>query len=90
MSTHWVCSFCRRRGFVVTTHRDARQRPAPDLVNRRFAADAPNRLWVADMTYVPTWAGFVYLAIVLDVYSRRVIGWSIGETMHTQLVLDAL
>lgn len=66
----------RRRGFIVTTERDIRQRPVPDLVQRKFEADAPNRLWVADMTYVPTWVGFLYLAIVLDVWSRRVIGWS--------------
>jgi putative transposase len=80
----------RRRGFVVTTQRDARQRPAPDLVNRRFVAEAPNELWVADMTYVPTWAGFIFLAIVLDVWSRRVVGWAIGEQMTTDLVLTAL
>jgi putative transposase len=80
----------RRRSFVVTTRRDARQRPAPDLVNRRFVAAGPNRLWVADMTYVPTWAGFIYLAIVLDVWSRRVVGWAIGEHMTTELVLAAL
>jgi len=80
----------RRRGFVVTTRRDIRQRPAPDLVQRRFSADGPNRLWVADMTYVPTWAGFIYLAIVLDAWSRRVVGWSIGERMTAELVLAAL
>src|SRR5690606_351099 len=61
----------RRRGFVVTTERDPRQRPAPDLVQRRFIASRPNQLWVADMTYIPTWAGFLYLAMVLDVWSRR-------------------
>ncbi len=80
----------RRRGFVVTTRRDVRHRPAPDLVNRRFSADGPNRLWVADMTYVPTWAGFIYLAVVLDVWSRRIVGWSIGERMTADLVLAAL
>ena len=80
----------RRRGFTITTRRDRRQRPAPDLVNREFAAAAPNRLWVADMTYVPTWAGFIYLAIVLDVWSRRIVGWAIGEQMTTDLVLSAL
>ena len=62
---------CRRRGWTVTTRREPRARPAPDLVERDFTADAPDRLWVADMTYVPTWAGFVYLAVVLDVFSRR-------------------
>lgn len=80
----------RRRGFVVTTQRDRRAPPAPDLVKRVFAADRANQLWVADMTYVPTWAGFIYLAIVLDVWSRRVVGWSIGESMTTDLVLSAL
>jgi putative transposase len=80
----------RRRGFVVTTQRDPRQRPAPDLVNRKFAADGPNQLWVADMTYVATWTGFVYLAVVLDVWSRRVVGWSIGQSMTADLVLAAL
>ena len=80
----------RRRGYVVTTRRDARQRPAPDLVNRKFTAAGPNQLWVADMTYVPTWAGFIYLATVLDVWSRRIVGWSIGERMTADLVTAAL
>jgi len=80
----------RRRAFVVTTRRDARQRPAPDLVQRKFEADGPNQLWVADMTYVPTWAGFVYLAVVVDVWSRRIVGWAFGETMTAELVLAAL
>lgn len=80
----------RRRAFVVTTRRDLKQRPAPDLVNRQFAAAGPNQLWVADMTYVPTWAGFIFLAIVLDVWSRRIVGWSIGEQMTADLVLAAL
>jgi putative transposase len=80
----------RRRGFVVTTRRDQHRRPAPDLVQRTFRADAPNQLWVADMTYVPTWAGFVFLAVVLDVWSRRVVGWAIGERLVTELVLSAL
>ena len=80
----------RRRGFVVTTRRDPKQRPAPDLVNRKFVAEGPNQLWVADMTYVPTWAGFIYLAMVLDVWSRRVVGWAIGDHMTADLVLAAL
>lgn len=80
----------RRRGFVVTTRRDERQRPADDLVQRQFKAEAPNQLWVADMTYVPTWVGFIYLAVVIDVWSRRVVGWSIGEQMTADLVLAAL
>jgi putative transposase len=80
----------RRRGFVVTTRRDANKKTAPDLVKRRFSAGGPNQLWVADMTYVPTWAGFIYLAVVLDVWSRRIVGWSIGERMTADLVLAAL
>ena len=80
----------RRRGFIVTTRRDAKPRPAPDLVNRKFVATGLNQVWVADMTYVPTWAGFIFLAMVLDVWSRRVVGWAIGEQMTTDLVLSAL
>jgi putative transposase len=80
----------RRRGFTVTTERNRRERPAPDLVNRRFVADAPDQLWVADMTYIPTWAGFVYLAMVLDACSRRVVGWAMGEEMTAELVVAAL
>ena len=80
----------RRRSFVVTTQRDPKRRPAPDLVNRQFVAAGPNELWVADMTYVPTWAGFIYLAMVLDVWSRRVVGWAIGEQMTSDLVVAAL
>jgi len=80
----------RRRSFIVTTRRDAKQRPAPDLVNRKFVATGPNQVWVADMTYVPTWAGFIFLAMVLDVWSRRVVGWAIGEQMTADLVISAL
>jgi putative transposase len=78
-----------RRKFVTTTVRgDGRQ--APDLVERNFTAEAPDRLWVADITYVPTWAGFLYLAVVLDAFSRRVVGWAMATTLASQLVLDAL
>ena len=80
----------RRRGFTVTTERDRRQRPAPDLVNRRFHASKPDQLWVADMTYIPTWTGFLYLTIVLDAFSRKVVGWAMGERMTADLVLAAL
>jgi len=80
----------RRRGYVVTTQRDDKQRPAPDLVKREFKADAPNLLWVADMTYVPTWMGFLYLAVVIDAWIRRVVGWAMGERMTADLVLAAL
>lgn len=80
----------RRRSFVVTTQRDVRQRPAPDLVNREFVATDINQLWVADMTYLPTWAGFLYLATVIDVFSRKVAGWAFGERMTADLVILAL
>ena len=79
----------RRKG-TRTTKRDQRARPAPDLVERDFSADAPDRLWVADVTYVPTWAGFLFLAVVVDAFSRRVVGWSMANHMRTALVLDAL
>jgi hypothetical protein len=78
-----------RRRFVTTTVKDG-GRQAPDLVGRNFTAEAPDRLWVADITYIPTWAGFLYLAVVLDAYSRRIVGWSMATTLATQLVLDAL
>lgn len=80
----------KRRGYTVTTRRDRRQAAAKDLVKRHFHASRPNQLWVADMTYLPTWAGFLYLAVVIDVWSRRVVGWAMGEHMTTDLVLLAL
>jgi putative transposase len=79
-----------RRRFTTTTTRDERVRPANDLVDRNFHADRPNMLWVADITYVPTWAGFLYLAVVLDAFSRRIVGWAMGHTLKAGLVLDAL
>ena len=79
-----------RRKFVTTTRCDKRVRPANDLVDRNFYADRPNMLWVADITYVPTWAGFLYLAVVLDAFSRRIVGWAMGNNLKAQLVLDAL
>jgi putative transposase len=78
-----------RRKSTITTVRDG-ARQAPDLVDRNFTADRPNMLWVADITYIPTWAGFLYLAVVLDAFSRRIVGWSMAITLHTQVVLDAL
>ena len=64
-------------------------RPA-DLVDRRFVASAPNRLWLADITYIPTWSGFVYAAFVIDAYSRFIVGWRVATTLRTDLALDAL
>ena len=79
-----------RRGGPVTTRRDREARPAPDLVDRDFAASGPNALWVADITFVPTATGFMHLAVVLDAWSRRVVGWSMADHLRTELVLDAL
>ena len=64
-------------------------RPA-DLVDRSFEADGPNRLWVADITYVPTWSGFAYAALVIDAYSRFIVGWRVSNSLRTDLALDAL
>lgn len=90
MKSLGIRGLSKRKSFTVTTTRAPENPRVPDLVNRNFVADGPNQLWVADMTYVPTWAGFIYLAIVLDVWSRRVVGWSIGEHMRAELVLAAL
>ena len=79
----------RRRKHHTTRRREG-VAPAPDLVERAFTATGPNRLWVADITYVPTWAGFLYVAVVLDVFSRRIVGWSMAAHLRTELVLDAL
>jgi putative transposase len=79
-----------RRRHVWTTRRDPIARPAPDLVQRIFTAAGPNRLWVADITYIATGAGFLYLAVVLDAWSRRVVGWAMATHLRTELVLDAL
>ena len=80
----------RGRGFKVTTIPDeSADRPA-DLVQREFHAEAPNQLWVADLTYVRTHAGWTYVAFVLDVFSRMVVGWQVSTSLRTDLALDAL
>ncbi|HEY6427901.1 MAG TPA: IS3 family transposase [Acidimicrobiales bacterium] len=79
-----------RRRRARTTMRDLEARPAPDLVDRDFTAAGRDRLWVADITYIPTWSGFLYLAVVIDVWSRRVVGWSMATHLRTELVLAAL
>lgn len=89
MKAAGLAGVSRRKG-TRTTFRDERVRPACDLVDRNFHADEPNQLWVADITYVPTWAGFLYLAVVLDAFSRRIVGWAMGHDLKAQLVLDAL
>lgn len=80
---------CRRRT-VRTTRRDSTAPLADDLVRRAFTAPAPNQLWVADITYLPTWQGFLYLAIVLDAYSRRIVGWAMADHLRAELVVEAL
>jgi putative transposase len=75
---------------TVTTRPDRSSPRAPDLVNRQFQADRPNQLWVSDFTYVPTWSGFVFTAFIIDVHSRRIVGWRTAASMTTALVMDAL
>ena len=79
-----------RRKKYRTTIRNEKVRPAADLVERDFSAQGPNQLWVADITYIRTGSGFLYLAVVLDAFSRRVVGWAMKTHLRTQLVLDAL
>lgn len=81
---------CHRRRVPRTTQREPTVVPAPDHVERKFSASTPNQLWTADITYVPTWSGFLYLAVVLDVYSRRIVGWAMADHLRTELVVSAL
>jgi putative transposase len=90
MRTAGLVGACHRQGGPVTTRRDKESRPAPDLVDRNFTAAGPNQLWVADITYVPTAVGFLYLAVVLDAWSRKIVGWSMANHLRAELVLDAL
>jgi putative transposase len=80
----------RGRAFRVTTVPDTAAFRPPDLVERRFEATRPNQLWVADLTYVATWTGFVYVAFVIDVFSRRIVGWRVSSSLRSDLALDAL
>lgn len=89
MKAAGIVGVSRRRGFR-TTRRDRDGRPAPDLVSRQFTARRPDELWAADITYIPTWSGFLFLAVVLDVFSRRIVGWAMANHLRTELVLDAL
>jgi len=79
-----------RRKRPQTTVRAVGAQPAADLVERDFTATGPDRLWVADITYIPTWSGFLYLSVVEDAWSRRIVGWSMASHLRTELVLDAL
>src|SRR5260370_9860206 len=80
----------RRRAGVTTTRRDKEARPAPDLVDRNFLASRPNELWVADITFVPTASGFLYLAVVLDAWSRKIVGWSMANHLRPEPMLAPL
>lgn len=80
----------QKRRFVRTTVSDPSEHWAPDLVDREFTVRRPNKLWVADLTYVATWSGFLYVAVVIDAFSRRVIGWAMEPHLRTELVLAAL
>lgn len=80
-----------RRGKVVRTTISDNDAPCPlDRVNRQFRADRPNQLWVSDFTYVSTWQGWLYVAFVIDVFARRIVGWRVSDSMRTDFVLDAL
>ncbi len=80
----------RGRAFKRTTVRDEAAAPPPDLVQRTFTAARPNALWVADLTYVATWQGFAYVAFVIDVFSRTIVGWRVSTSLRSDLALDAL
>jgi putative transposase len=80
----------QRRRYRGTTRQEREASVAPDLVQRNFTASAPDQLWVADITYVPTLEGWLYLATVLDAWSRRIVGWAMADTLRTELVVDAL
>jgi len=89
MNTLGLRGVIRGKGCRTTVPDDLADRPA-DLVNRQFSAERPDQLWVADITYVATWTGFVYVAFVIDVFSRCIVGWRVASSMTTELVLDAL
>ncbi|HQV57281.1 MAG TPA: IS3 family transposase [Ilumatobacteraceae bacterium] len=80
----------RGKAFTITTHHDDRQQRPADLVERKFRAPAPNRLWVADLTYVKTHSGWVYVAFIIDVYSRMIVGWQASRSLRSDLAIDAL
>ena len=80
----------RGRRVKITTIADESVHRSPDLVERDFTAARPNQLWVADLTYVASWAGFAYVAFVIDVFSRMIVGWRVSTTLRSDLALDAL
>ncbi len=84
-----ICGISRRKS-TQTTRKAHQANKAPDLVKRDFKVATVNKLWVADITYVPTWAGFLYLSVVVDAFSRRVVGWAMATHLQSELVLSAL
>src|SRR5262249_3261221 len=80
----------RGRAFTVTTVAASEAAAPPDLVARQFTVGRPNQRWVADLTYVATWRGFVYVAFVIDAFSRRIVGWRVSSSLRSDLALDAL
>ena len=85
-----IAGVSRRRSAPITTRQATDHHPASDLVRRNFMAERSNELWVADITFLPTLAGFLYLAVVLDAWSRRIVGWAFSADLKTRVVLDAL
>jgi putative transposase len=90
MAAHGICGAKRRGKLWRTTTPDPEARRRPDLVNRDFTAGRPNELWVADFSYLRCWEGLVFFSFVIDVFSRKVVGWQFAAHMRTTLVLDAL
>ena len=84
-----ICGISRRKSTQMTRKAQKADK-APDLVKRDFAVATVNKLWVADITYVPTWSGFLYLSVVMDAFSRRIVGWSMATHLQSELVLKAL
>jgi len=90
MKAMGLAGVVRGRAWVTTTHAAPDGDRSPDLVERNFTATRPNQLWVSDFTYVATWRGFVYVAFVIDVFARRIVGWRVSASLRTDFVLDAL
>jgi putative transposase len=90
MRTLGLAGTSRGRAWITTTQPEAAEAGPPDLVKRQFTANRPNQLWVSDFTYVATWRGFVYVAFVIDIFARRIVGWRVSASLQTDFVLDAL
>jgi transposase InsO family protein len=90
MRTLGLAGTTRGRAWITTTQAGTTVSGPPDLVDRQFTASRPNQLWVSDFTYVATWRGFVYVAFVIDVFARRLVGWRVSSSLQTDFVLDAL